>query len=79
MRQGYHSMKTRLEGGKTNPLRDKIHNHCYPCPGYIGHNIISEYRKVILFNKYSDLPQKTWRLYWRLHLSEYRVMPSLMK
>lgn len=66
----YYIMKRRLGGEKLTP-QDKLMKHrWWQCPGYCDHK---HPRRKALFNRYVNLPQKAWLIYWRMHPKELPI------
>lgn len=76
----YYSMKHR-RGGEKLTIRDKILRHRWArhiTPGCISHNVDPR-RQEILFEHYADRPQKSYVVYWRSHVDEYKALLASTK
>jgi len=74
-------MKRRL-GGEKWTVRDKLvgTHSCHQCPGHIAHGlVIGERRAEILFDHYQKRPRIAYRVYWRMHPEELRLVQEIYK
>ena len=72
--QIFYSMKHRRGGQFASPRQ--LHKAYYPCPGCRNHQ---HPRREILFERYVGSERKTYVMYWRSHVAEYKELLRSIK